>query len=257
MAITFVAKADTSTTAATSITLSVPAGAAAGDLLLAFVHTTGTKVTASANDFSNGANKWTQMGHQLTGGSSITSWAFYRIMQSGDTSWTFSTTASVKTQGSVLAYNESGTAKWLVTGSGDQVAVNDNSALTNSAPLDAFVNDGVLLQVSFVFRSGLSLLTLTHDVGTQRVSFVNGDGSMLLAVYDQIGTGNLESAFTSTATSTGSVDPTDHYAMTYSVQSTPTSDMYDPADLIDASVAVTSHVYKGRDTAAADTTGAA
>lgn len=256
MAITFVAKDDQSTTGATSITLNVPAGAAVGDLLLAFVHTTGTKVTASSNDFSNGSNKWVTIGRQVSGGTTITSWAFWRIMQSGDTSWTFSTTASVQTQGSVLAYNESGTPKWLVSQSGDASVVSDSNALTNSGAADAYVYDGIILQVTYAFRSGGTILTLTHDVGTQRVSFVNGNSNLGLAVYDQIGTGDLASAFTSTLTTTSSLAPGDHYAMAYTVQSTPTSDLYDPAELIDASVTRNVQVYKGRDTAAADTTGA-
>jgi len=254
VAITFVAKADTSVTAATSITLSVPSGAAAGDLLLAFIHTTGSKIV-TANDFSNGANKWNHMGRQLSGGSTITSWAFWRIMQSGDTSWTFTTTASVQTQGTVLAYNESATPTWLVSNSGDVAIVNDTSALTNSAAVDAFVNDGVIVQVSFCFRSGGTVLTLTHDVGTQRVSFLNGNSNLALAVYDQINTGDVSSAFTSTATTTSSLAPGDHYAMAFTVQSTPTSDLYDVADLIDGTVAWTGYVYKGRDLAANDTTG--
>lgn len=256
MALTFVAKADASTTGATSITLSVPAGAAAGDLLVAFVHTVGTKTTGSANDFSNGSNKWVEMGHRIGGGSTSTNWAFYRIMQSGDTSWTFSTTASVRTQGSVLAYNDT-TPKWIVSGSGDQAEVQDSNALTNSAAVDAYVYDGAILQVTFAYRSGGTILTLTHDVGTQRVSFVNGDSQLGLAVYDQIGTGNVESAFTSTLTTTSSLAPTDHYAMAYTIQSTPTGELYADADLIDGSRTPASHVYKGRDTATDDTTGAA
>jgi hypothetical protein len=255
MAITFVAKDDQSATAATSITVNVPAGAAVGDLLLAFIHTTGTKVTASSNDFAQNGGKWVLLGRQVSGGSTITNWAYYRIMQSGDTSWTFSTTASVQTQGTVVAYNESGTPKWLIGNSGDQAQVADSSALTNSTAQDAFVNDGIIIQVTFAYRSGGTILTLTHDVGTSRVSFVNGNSNLGMAVYDQIGTGDLASAFTSTLTTTSSLAPSDHYAMAYTVQSTPTGEFYDPADLIDASAAWTGHVYKGRDLAANDTTG--
>lgn len=254
MAITFVAKADSSTTGATSITLSVPAGAAAGDLLIALVHTYGTKVSSSANDFSNGSGKWTTLNR--ANASNVNIYGFVRIMQSGDTSWTFSTTASVKTQGTVLAYNESGTPAWVVGNAGDGTVSNDNNSLTNDLA-DGYVYDGALLQVTFANRSGGTILTLTHDVGTQRVSFVNGDSNLGLAVYDQIGTGDVASAFTSTLTTTSSLTPSDHVTMIYTIQSTPTVEMYDTFDLVDATAAWNSHVYKGRDTAAADTTGAA
>jgi hypothetical protein len=252
MAITFVQYAEAETASGTSLSLSVPAGAAAGDLLVAFIQHGGTRATASSTAFSPGQRKWQQSYFDAAG--ALDTYVYWRVMESGDTSWTFNVTANNIIQGVIVAYNESTTAKWCMSGGSNPNA--DTSALTATSEV-GFVEDGILFYSSFAYKAGGTITGITSDQGTQRRSAVNAGGTAAIAVYDTITTGEQRTAFTSTVTTTGG-SPTDHYALNpFWAQSTPDSGMYDPADLIDGSVSSrTVQVYKGRDTAALDTVGA-
>lgn len=251
MAITYVANHSAETTS-TSITLNVPSGAAAGDLLLAFVHSAGTRATTAGTDFSAGVGKWTLL---ATGQSSVDDYFVYkRIMQSGDTSWSWSTTASAITQGAIVAYNDS-SPKWCVTNAPGVSEPLDSNGNSSPAPAAPYVYDGCVVYCGMAYRSSTGLTGISIDQGTSRLATVNAGGTMALAIYDSIGTGNVGAAFTSTTTSTS--PPSDHIAFSTTFQSTPTGELYDPSELIYADFDVTGHVYKGRNTAAEDTVGVA
>lgn len=253
MAITFVQYAEAETGAGTSITLNVPTGAAAGDLLLAIVQTNGTRVTASSMDFSSGARKW-ELVNQYTYGV-LTVRMYWRIMASGDTSWAFTTTANAIIQGVVLAYNDSAPL-WCVQIPGNSQLLTDSNALTASSEV-GFIEDGVLMYVGLAYKSGGTITGISLDQGTSRRNYVNAGATAAISVADTITTGEQRTAVTSTVT-TSSGNPSDHVALTWSFQSTPTGEMYDPAELIDGSFATKNvQVYKGRDSAADDTAGAA
>jgi hypothetical protein len=250
MAITFVQYAEAETAAGTSISLSVPAGAAAGDLLVAFIQHGGSRTTVSSTNFSSGQGKWQLIHYDNV---ALDTYVYWRVMESGDTSWTFNVTASNIINGVIVAYNESTTAKWCMSGGSNPNA--DTSALTATSEV-GFVEDGILFYSSFAYKVGGTITGITSDQGTQRRSLVNAGGTAAIAVYDTITTGEQRTAFTSTVTTT-SGNPSDHYALNpFWAQSTPDSGMYDPADLIDGSTSRTVQVYKGRDTAALDTVGA-
>lgn len=256
MAITFVQYHDANVAAGTSITLNVPAGAAAGDLLLAFIHTAGTRVTASATDFGYGSNKWKPLTIYVTNPETIRPYVYYRIMQSGDTSWAFTTTANARTQGAIVAYNESGTAKWMMSqGSSTLMGQEDPESNTATAP-PGYVYDGLMVYGTFAYRAGGTITDIAHDQGTGRLEVIDAASTFGMKISDDISTTAIDTTLTSTVTvATGTVG--DHIPFMLTVQSSATGDLYDPADLIDATWTRTSHVYKGRDTAADDTVGAA
>lgn len=241
MAISFVQYHEAFSNAATSITLNVPTGAAAGDLLLASITSDGSKVSSTANDFSWGSNLWVQLYNSVFNDF----WQFWRVMESGDTSWTFTTTASSKMYGAIVAYNESGTANWCVSTTGVE---EDTSSSTATGRVD--VESGIGISGSWATGSGV-MTGITHDVGTSRVSGVNAAGTSALALYEH--TGPAHTAFTSTVAGS---PPNDHWANSIAFYTLPTAVFYDPADAIDASGTRTGYTYKGRDTAAADTVGA-
>jgi hypothetical protein len=251
MAITFVQYAEAETGAGTSITLNVPAGAAAGDLLIAVIQTNGTRVTASSMNFSPGAALW-ELVQFVDYGFHFTR-VYWRVMKSGDTSWAFTTTASAVIQGLVLAYNESGTANWVMTN--PPGTLTDSNALTATSEV-GFVENGVLFYVGQAYKSGGTITGISLDQGTSRRNYINAASTSAIAWADTITTGEQRTAVTSTVT-TASGNPTDHVAFTFYAQSAATVEMYDPAELIDGAQSRTVQVYKGRDTAAADTVGAA
>jgi hypothetical protein len=234
MALSFVQFSDNYTNSGTSLSMSVPSGAAAGDVLIAVVtFVSGARTSASATDFG-GNNKWTYLS---TTSSSSQTWYYWRIMQSGDTSWTYSTTSAGPIKGTIVAYTDT-SPKWYTS----LFAQADSTAATASATVT--VASGLAIAISSAYRSS-SMTGISMNLGTSRVASTSTQ--IAHAIYDDT-TGGV---FTSTTT--GST-PTDHFIAGMRLSSAESSDFYDLVK-IDSSNTDTGWIYKGRDTAADDTTG--
>jgi hypothetical protein len=241
MAISFVAYDDAYTNSGTTVVTTVPTGAAAGDMLVLITAATQGRSTTAGAPFAPGANIWQTIGAHI-GGSTMIVAVRYRIMESGDTNWTYTLSTTGAVRAVMLAYTDTA-PDWSISGC---TVTDDTSAATNFSD-GTRVSDGVALNIGTAYRSSL-LTGISIDNGTSRIESVNTQ--IGIAVRDSTTGGSF------TSTTTGSA-PLDHYTFALWMQSSATGEMEDDVDLLAATPINDGYVYKGRDLATADNTGAA